>query len=68
MKAKRPRVKSIICEDAHGHPYKEYESHPFWERINKGISRLVENRDIVELTTRPYIVGYICKMLLDVEK
>ena len=33
--------------------------------IDRAISELVENQDLVEGTLRPYIVGYILKQLLD---
>ena len=68
MRAKRPKVKPIVYENAPEHPYKKYESHPYWKRIDKGISDLVENQDLVEREARPYIVGYLCKMLLRREK
>src|SRR5882724_3955970 len=64
MRTKRARVKPIGHENAPGHPYKRYESHPYWKRIDKGISDLVENQDLVEREARPYIVGYLCKMVL----
>ena len=50
------------------HPYKEYESHPYWKQIDKGISDLVKNQDLVERAARPYIVGYICKTILKRKK
>jgi len=64
MRTKRAKVKPIVSENAPEHPYKEYESHPYWERIDKGISDLVENQDLVERAARPYIVGFLCKRLL----
>jgi hypothetical protein len=57
MRTKRAKVKPIVYENAPEHPYKKYESHPFWKRIDKGISDLVENQDLVEREARPYIVG-----------
>jgi hypothetical protein len=64
MIAKRAKTKPISYKNAPEHPYKKYESHPYWKRIDKGISDLVENQDLVEREARPYIVGYLCKMLL----
>ena len=46
------------------HPYMECESHPYWKLIEKGISDLVKNQDLVEQEDRAYIVGYLCKTLL----
>jgi len=68
MKAKGTTPKSVVHENAPEHPYKKYESHPYWKRIDKGISDLVENQDLVERGARPYIVGYLCKMLLKPRK
>ena len=65
---KRASVKPIGYENALEHPYKKYESHPYWKRIDKGISDLVENQDLVERAAHPYIVGYLCKMLLQRKK
>jgi hypothetical protein len=64
VRTKRAKVEPIVSENAPEHPYKKYESHPYWTRIDKGISGLVKNHDLVERAARPYIVGYLCKMLL----
>ena len=64
MRTKRAKSSPIVSENSPEHPYKKYESHPFWKRIDKGISDLIENQDLVEQAARPYIVGYLCKMLL----
>jgi hypothetical protein len=64
MRASRAKIKPIVYKNAPEHPYTKYESHPYWKRIDKGISDLVENQDLVEQEARPYIVGYLCKMLL----
>jgi hypothetical protein len=68
MRTKRAKVKPIVYANAPEHPYKKYESHPYWKRIYKGISDLVENQDLVERESRPYIVGYLSKMLLQRKK
>lgn len=60
---KRKRHSSSVRKNASERPYKEYEAHPTWKRVDKAISDLVENQDLVERTARPYIVGYICKIL-----
>ena len=33
-----------------GHPYAEYESNPLWPLLDKGISNLVNNGDLIERT------------------
>jgi len=68
MRTKRTKVKVAVHENAPKHPYQKYESHPYWKQIDKGISGLVENQDLVERTARPYIVGYLCEMLLKQKK
>jgi hypothetical protein len=68
MKSKTVSAKPIVHKNGPEHPYKQYESHPYWKRIDKGISGLVANRDLEERTARPYIVGYLCKMLLQRKK
>jgi hypothetical protein len=45
------------------HPYAEYETLPVWQVIDAEISALVENKDLAEMTARPYIVGSLCKAL-----
>jgi hypothetical protein len=64
MKSRTPKGKPVVHQNAPKHPYKQYESHEYWKRINKGISDLVENQDLEERAPRRYIVGYLCKMLL----
>ena len=68
MKSKTARAKPIVYKNAPAHPYRQYESHPYWKRIDKGISDLVANRDLEERAARPYIVGYLCKILLQRKK
>jgi hypothetical protein len=45
------------------HPYTEYENDPLWPLIERGLSDLVENKDLVEKEDRNYIVGYLCKVI-----
>jgi hypothetical protein len=68
MRAKRKGIRAVAHDGATNHPYKKYESHRYWKRIDKGITDLVHNQDLVEQTARPYIVGYLCKMLLSRKK
>jgi hypothetical protein len=44
-------------------PYELYRGTKVWLNVEKAIHDLVENRDIVETTSRDYIVGYICKQM-----
>ena len=54
--------------DFMSHFYKQLENTPLWAVINKGIEDLVENNDIEETTNREYIVGYLCNLILELEK
>ena len=49
------------------HPYKQFENTPLWGVINKGVDDLVENEDIEEMTKREYIVGYLCKLVSEID-
>ncbi len=45
------------------HPYLAWKSTALWRAVEKAVSDLVENRDLVEDEYREYIVGYICKTI-----
>jgi hypothetical protein len=45
--------------------YDKYRTSPAWAVIDRAISDLVENQDLVEGTLRYHIVGYIVKQLED---
>lgn len=47
------------------HPYKKYEQDKTWTIVNNLINDLVDNHDIELLTPIEYVVGHICKGLLD---
>ena len=68
MRPKQKGTNSVARKSATKHPYKNYESHRYWKRIDAGISDLVDNQDLVEQSARPYIVGYLCKMILSRKK
>jgi len=44
-------------------PYEMFRGTPVWKIVNRCVTDLVENNDLVETTGREYIVGYICKKL-----
>ena len=48
VRNKRARVKLIVHKNTPERAYKKYESHPYWKRIDKAITDLVENQDLVE--------------------
>lgn len=49
------------------HSYEKYENTELWKKVNQILDELVENQDIEEITKREYIVGYICKKLIETE-
>lgn len=46
-------------------PYKKYEQDKTWGIVNNLINDLLDNNDIKLQTPIEYVVGYICKGLLD---
>ena len=46
-------------------PYKKYEQDKTWGIVNSLINDLLDNNDIELQTPIEYVVGYICKGLLD---
>jgi hypothetical protein len=47
------------------HPYKEFEGLIVWQTIDKAIAELEENQDLVLKTPREYVIGYLCKTLIE---
>ena len=47
------------------HPYIKYEQDKTWTVVNDLINDLINNNDIELQTSIEYVVGYICKGLLD---
>ena len=46
------------------HPYQKYEKTILWESLEKGISDLISNEDLIEKTNHNYIIGYLCEILV----
>jgi hypothetical protein len=45
------------------HPYERHENTPLWKAIDKAVTDLVVNQDLVENEYHEYIVGHICKVI-----
>ena len=45
------------------HPYLHYQNTPLWRAVDKAVTDLVGNQDMVEDGCHEYIVGYICKVI-----
>ncbi len=50
------------------HRYEHFKGKPLWKILNRGISRLVDNGDLLEQTRREYIVGYLCEQVAESRK
>ena len=46
-------------------PYQEFQKHPLWNVLDRGIRDLQANGDIEEKTAREYIVGNLAKLLVE---
>ena len=46
------------------HPYVEFEGTMLWKAIDTGIASLEKNGDIKLTTERSYIIGSLCKRLV----
>ena len=55
------RVRTL--SERNPHPYLLFQGTPLWKAVEKGVSDLIENQDLIEKTNRGYIVGYICKVI-----
>ncbi len=45
------------------HPYSQYENTSLWLAVEKALSDMKENRDIVITTDERYVIGYFVKAL-----
>lgn len=44
-------------------PYDKYRGTPLWEKLDRIVADLEDNRDIEITTGREYIIGYLCRQL-----
>jgi hypothetical protein len=47
------------------HPYKEFESLSIWKSIDRAVTDLEENNDLQITTAREYVIGYLCKSVVE---
>lgn len=47
------------------HTYKEFETLALWGLIDKAVTDLEENQDLLLKTPREYVIGYLCKSLVE---
>lgn len=43
--------------------YDTYKNTELWRHVEKAVHDLAKNNDVIELTNRENIVGYICKQI-----
>jgi hypothetical protein len=56
-----------LMDNFNDHPYREYENTPEWGVLRDGISELVANGDLIRHAPNPYVIGYLCKRLADLQ-
>jgi len=57
-----------MCEPkftAMNHPYVDLEKTPLWNTVNTAVTDLEKNQDLKLTTAQQYVVGYICKQLVE---
>ncbi len=47
------------------HQYERYKNFPLWDALKKALNELKENQDIKITTKEEYVIGYLCKSILD---
>ena len=62
--AERPETKLEIRVKME-HPYKKFEGHQIWNSIGRALDDLEKNKDLEITTAREYVIGYLCKCLVD---
>jgi hypothetical protein len=48
-------------------PYEKYKGTELWDKIERIILDLEENRDLTITTAREYVVGYFCERITETE-
>ena len=54
-------------EDVRPHPYVDLEGTALWIQVDQAITDLLKNRDLTETTSHLYVVGYICRKLIEAD-
>ena len=47
------------------HPYHELESTKLWEVLKEALKELIENQDIEITTNEEYVIGFLCKSIIE---
>jgi hypothetical protein len=50
---------------AKDYPYRKFEDLAAWNVVDEAIEKLERNNDLMALTNRRYIVGFVVKKLID---
>ena len=57
----------MTADESRVHPYASLEGTAVWMQVDQAITELIQNRDLVETTAHPYVVGYICKKIVEAD-
>lgn len=57
----------MTADESRLHPYAALEGTALWMQVDQAITELIQNRDLVEATAHPYVVGYICQKLVEAD-
>jgi hypothetical protein len=47
------------------HPYFEFKGSKLWKSISAAVADLEKNQDLKTTTDRNYVIGFLCKRLVD---
>ena len=65
MTQKHAQRKAATRDLRKKHPYERWEKTATWKHVARAVSDLLRNGDIELTTAREYVVGYICKTVLE---
>jgi len=55
----------MATDESQPHPYTSLAGTALWTQVDRAIKELLQNRDLIETTADPHIVGYICNALVE---
>jgi hypothetical protein len=59
------KITTRLRRKSQAHPYEKLQSMPIWNLVDQAIAALLKNGDIELTTGREYVVGYICKTVVE---
>ena len=46
-------------------PYNKFTNSKLWQVISNALDDLIKNQDIKERTNKEYVIGYLCKKIIE---